>query len=213
MNVEGVIKEVRSITRDESFDDLWMVERINMGLQEIAAVLAIPGLSATDTVTVTSTDDGHVAMPDDFSHDLYLATTETYPNGLILCENLKTLFAQYDPEETGNVRMVAVQYQHLYYAPFVEEDEDITLYYYRHPDAVTLGDDLPSWMPVHLQKPLVVNYLAKEIFAQVEEGIDGQLPNTAKYTQFYGQAVMMLGAFYPKAPKPYYQVINTPVWY
>jgi len=213
MNVEGVINEVRSITRDESFDDNWMVERLNMGLQEIAAVLAIPGLSTSDTVTVTSTDDGHVALPTDFSHDLYLATTEEYPNGLTLFENLKSLIAQYDPDKTGKIRMVVVQFRDLYYAPFVEEDEDITLNYYKNPDAVTLGDDLPSWMPAHLQKPLTVNYLAKEIFAQIEEGIDGQLPNTAKYLQLYSQGLQMLQAFYPKAAKPYYKVTSTPVWY
>jgi len=213
MNVDDVITEARNITRDESFDDLWMVERINMGLQEIAAVLAIPGLSASDTVTATSGDGGHVALPSDFSHGLYLATTEEYPNGLILCENLKSLIARYDPEETGSVRMVTAHFQDLYFAPFVEEDEDITLWYYRNPDAVTLGDDLPSWVPAHLRKPLMVNYLAKEIFAQVEEGIDGQLPNTAKYSQFYGQAAQMLQAFYPKAPKPYYQATKAPIWF
>jgi len=213
MNVEGVIYEVRSITRDESFDDNWMVERLNMGLQEIAAVLAIPGLSTSDTVTATSTDDGHVALPVDFSHDLYLATTEEYPNGLILCENLKSLIAQYDPDETGNVRMVAVQFQDLYYAPFVEDDEDITLHYYKNPEALTLGGILPSWMPVHLQKSLMVNYLAKEIFTQIEEGIDGQMPNTAKYSQLYGQGLQLLQAFYPKTAKPYYKATSTPVWY
>jgi len=213
MNVDGVITEARSITRDESFDDLWMVNRLNMGIQEIAAVLTIPGLSASDTVTVTSMDEGHVALPVDFSHDLYLATTEEYPNGLILCENLKSLIAQYDPEETGNVRMVAVQFQELYYAPFVEEDEDITLYYYKNPDALTLVGLLPSWMPVHLQKTLMVNYLAKEIFSQVEEGIDGQMPNTTKYSQLYGQGLQLLQAFYPKTAKPYYKTTSTPVWY
>jgi hypothetical protein len=59
----------------------------------------------------------------------------------------------------------------------------------------------------------MVNYLVKELFSQIEEGIDGQTPNTTKYMNFYGQALMMMEAFYPKASKPYYKVTSTPVWY
>jgi len=213
MNVDGVITEVRSITRDESFDDLWMVERINMGLKEIAAVMLIPGLSASDTVTALTTAN-HVSMPADFLHSLYLATTETYPGGLVLSPNSKDLITRTDPEETGNVRMVAEEAKTLYYNPVPSEaDEAITLYYYNNPDELTLASDLPSWIPSHLQKSLVLNYLTKEIFNLIEEGIDGQMPNAAKYSQLYGQALMLLGAFYPKVSKPYYKVTSTPVWY
>jgi hypothetical protein len=37
--------------------------------------------------------------------------------------------------------------------------------------------------------------IAKEIFTLIEEGIDGQMPNTQKHSQFYGQAAQMLQAF------------------
>jgi len=213
MNVDGVITEVRSITRDESFDDLWMVERINMGLQEIAAVLAIPGLSTSDTVTALTTGNS-VAMPADFLHSLYLATTVTYPSGLLLSPNRKDLVMFTDQEETGNVREVTEDNKILYYNPVPSEaDETITLYYYTNPAVATLGSDLPSWIPAHLQKRLMVNYLAMELFTQIEEEIDGKTPSTAKYSQFYGQALGLLGSFYPKAAKPYYQPKRRPVWY
>jgi len=213
MNVEEVITEARNITRDESFDDLWMVERINMGLQEIAAVMMIPGLSASGTVTALTTGNS-VSMPVDFLHGLYLATTETYPEGLKLSPNRKDLITRTNQEETGNVRQVAEEAKTLYYNPIPSEaDEAITLYYYTNPDEVTLGGDLPSWIPAHLQKSLALSYLAKEIFNLIEEGIDGQLPNAAKYFQLYGQALMLLGAFYPRAAKPYYPVTSKPVWY
>ncbi len=214
MNVDDVITEARDITKEESYDDHWMVKRINMGLKEIAAVLAIPGLSTSDTVTATSTQD-HVAMPADYSHDLYLVTTERYPNGLTLHENLKSLIEDHDTTEKGNVRKVTIHFTDLYYSPLpVEgESETITLFYYGHPDEVTINDEFPSWIPSHLQKPLMLNYLTKEIFSLVEEGIDGQTPNTTKYSQLYGQAVMMLQAFYPNAAKPYYKPQHAPVWF
>jgi len=213
MNVDGVIIEARSITRDESYDDAWMVERINAGLQEIAALFPIPGLSATDTVSALTTIN-NVPMPSDFHHDLYLATTETYPNGLVLSPNLKDLIAQTDQEETGDVRQVAVEFQTLYYSPIPSEAaETITLYYYKNPTAITLVSDLPTWIPVHLQKALMVNYLTKELFSQIEEGIDGQTPNTAKYSNLYAQALMLLERFYPHASKPKYQITSTPVWF
>jgi hypothetical protein len=115
MNVEDVITEARDITEEESYDDLWMVKRINIGLKEVAAVLAIPGLSDSDTVTAVSTSD-HAALPDNFSHDLYLATTETYPNGLILCENLKSLLRIMTRMKGACSVWSTVQYKDLYYA-------------------------------------------------------------------------------------------------
>jgi hypothetical protein len=152
-------------------------------------------------------------MPADYHHSLYLATSETYPNGLILRPNLKDLIATHYPDAAGPVEKVAVEFQTLYYKPIPEEAEIITLYYYKNPDEITLVSDLLSWIPSHLQKPLMVNYLVKELFSQIEEGIDGQTPNTTKYMNFYGQALMMMEAFYPKASKPYYKVTSTPVWY
>jgi len=213
MNVDGVITETRTITRDESYDDAWMVERLNSGIQEIAALFVIPGLSTSDTVSALTTIN-NVAMPSDFHRDLYLATTETYPNGLILSPNLKDLIAQTDQEETGDVRQVAVEFQTLYYAPVPSEAaETITLYYYKTPTAITLVSDLPAWIPVHLQRVLMVNYLAKEIFSQIEEGIDGQTPRTAMFSSLYAQALMLLERFYPHASKPKYQITSTPVWF
>jgi len=213
MNVEGVITEVRGIVKDESYDDLWMLERLNMGLTEIAALFLIPGLSASDTVSALTTVD-HVAMPVDFHHDLYLATTETYPNGLVLSPNLKDLIVTANHDLTGNVQKVTVEFQTLYYAPIPSEAaETITLYYYMNPTAITLVSDLPTWIPSHLQKPLMVNYLAKELFSQIEEGVDGNTPNTSKYANFYGQGLMILERFYPRASKPKYEITSTPGWF
>jgi hypothetical protein len=108
---------------------------------------------------------------------------------------------------------VAVVFQTLYYKPIPKAAETITLYYYKHPDAITLVSDPPEWIPPHLQKPLSLNYLVKEIFAQIEEGVDGNTPNTTKYTNLYNQGLMMLGAFYPNVSKPYYKVTSRPVWF
>jgi len=214
MDVESVITEARDITKEESYDDDWMVKRINMGLQEIASLFCIPGLSTSATVSALTTGN-IVAMPSDFLHSLFLATTETYPNGLSLAPSLKDLTANaYLYPDTGDVQRVAVEFKSLCYVPIpADAAETITIYYYKNPDAITLVSDLPAWIPAHLQKPLVLSYLCKEIFTLVEEGIDGQVPNTTKHINLYGQGLMMLQQFYPKASKPKYAVTSTPVWF
>jgi len=212
MDVDGAIAEAQAIIQDTTYTDAWMLERLNIGLNEIAAVFCLPGQSTTSMVTALASAN-QVPMPADFHHSLFLATTLTYPQGLLLAPNVKELVRSSSPYITGPVNSVAVEHKTLHYRPVPTESEEINLYYYKKIKPLYAGMALPSWLPEHLQMDVCVNYLCREAFTQIEDGIDGNMPNTNKYGNRFAAAMFLLRQFYPNAAKARPETQRNLVWF
>ena len=212
MDVNGAIAEAQDIIRDDSITAAWLLERANMCLYDIAGIFLIPGLATDANVNALSTAN-NVPMPTNYHHDLYSATTTTYPNGLRLAPNLKDILVFEDHEEVGPVNTIAVDFRTLHYRPVPEADEAISAYYYQKPKEVVAGSPIPAWIPMHLQARLLVNYLAHEAYIKIEDGMDEKTPNTIKYLNRYNQGLAMLQQFYPRASRPKYEINRKVAWF
>jgi hypothetical protein len=200
MEVDAIVTEVERIVQDTSYDETWIIGKFNEALTLVATLCRIPGLQAVATVNVLA-NTRSVAMPKAFLHDLYLVTTATYPQGILIAPNLKELVANSDPEQTGPVAIVSLDGKTLNFRPIPEEAEDLTLYFYGTPKELSAGDSFPDYVPAILQKEIFQNYALKEAYLQIEDGIDGVAPNTQKYGGLAAVAMASLVAFYPNAPK------------
>ena len=200
MEVDAIVTEVEAIIQDATYDETWIIRKFNEVLTLVATLCRIPGLQTTATANALS-GATTAAMPKTFLHDLYLVTTATYPKGVLIAPNMKELVANSDPEQTGPVQMVAADGKTLNFRPIPEEAEDLVLYFYGTPKELSAGDSLPDYIPSILQKEIFQNYALKEAYLQIEDGLDGVMPNTQKYSGLAANGIASLVAFYPNAPK------------
>ena len=200
MEVDVIVTEVEKIVQDATYDETWIIGKLNEALLLLATMCRIPGLQTVATVNVLA-NTRSIAMPKTFLHDLYLVTTATYPQGILIAPNLKELVANSDNEQTGPVQMVAVDGKILNFRPIPEEAEDLMLHFYAKPKELASGDLFPDYIPEILHKEIFQNYALKEAYLQIEDGIDGVAPNTQKYGGLAAVAMASLVAFYPNAPK------------
>jgi len=127
-----------------------------------------------------------------------------------------------DLTHEGLVEDVTVVGGRLYYQPIPTEATELTVWFYRLPTLLenfdpsgentgfmdsgdttfqgdddtgfidALSDDIPNCLPDHLHKSLLVSYAAKEIFNEIEDGIEGRKINTERYEGKYQQALAVL---------------------
>lgn len=174
---------------------------INQGVYEIAggmlssiADIVTPPLPKLHTINniTTVVGTGFVDMPDDFHRTLQFAVKA---NGTeVDIANSFIAFLETDPsmQKEGNVNEVIEHGRKLYYVNIPKAAEDITLHYYRKPVDMVDDDDEPEGIPEHLQISLLVNFAVWKAYELIEDGIDGETPNTAKYKGFFMEALRTL---------------------
>jgi hypothetical protein len=212
MEVNAIVTEVEGIIQDATYDETWIIKKFNEVLTLVATLCRIPGLQTVATVNVLA-GATNAAMPKTFLHDLYLVTTATYPQGILIAPNLKELVANSDNEQTGPVQMVAVDGKILNFRPIPEEPEDLMLHFYAKPKELAAGDLFPDYIPEILHKEIFQNYALKEAYLQIEDGIDGVMPNTQKYGGLAANGMASLVDFYPNAPKAKPETRRNLVWF
>lgn len=200
MEVDTIAAEVVDKIQDEHYDAAWAIARFNECLEQIATLCRIPGLQANATVDA-AIGGSQVPMPKTYLHDLYLVTSVTYPQGLLIAPNRKELILIHDPEQTGPVEAVCIEGKNLLFRPAPEEAETLTLFFYRKPLELAAGDSFPDYIPPILQKEIFKNYALKEAYMDIEDGIDGVMPNTQKHSALAANAIAALVEFFPNAPK------------
>jgi hypothetical protein len=200
MEVNDIALEVENKIQDANYDSVWAIARFNECLGLIAEQCRIPGLQA-NAVVATEALGSQAAMPKTYLHDLYLVTSETYPQGLLIAPNRKELIQIHNPEQVGPAEAVCIEGKVLLYRPIPEVAEDLTLFFYRKPLELAAGDSFPDDIPPTLQKEIFKNYALKEAYMDLEDGIDGNNPNTQKHAALAGSAIATLIGFYPNAPK------------
>lgn len=134
----------------------------------------------------------YVSMPDTFQRDLvFVADSKAIE---IDISNSWIEFMESNPllSRTGTIYEVVEQAGNLYYQGIPTDPEVLTVHFYRFPVDMEADDDTPDGIPLHLQKQLLVNYVCKEIFALIEDGIEGQQVNTMKYLALFQKALRTL---------------------
>ncbi len=70
--------------------------------------------------------------------------------------------------------------------------ELVTLHYYRRPVDMVADGDTPDGIPLHLQMSLLVNFACWKAYEFIEDGLEGETPNTLKYREFFFAALKTL---------------------
>lgn len=174
---------------------------INQGVNEIAGGMQstlgswitppLPDLFKIDTVS-TATDAAFVSMPSDYHRNLQLAVRATGQE-VDIAHSFIDFTETYPLLDTSGIISEVVEFGgNLYYQGIPTSSEDITLHYFRLPVDMVEDEDEPDGIPVHLQIPLLVNYAVWKSHEFIEDGMEGETPNTDKYMGFFLTALRTL---------------------
>ena len=196
MNTTELVTRVKEVVKDGSFSDAEILGHLNRCLQDVAYENCLPGLDETDELSLEAGDDS-VALPDDFSHDLWHVEPLDKTQAVNIHASLKSLQRLYGDNDTGSTITDAAQDGvSLHVRPTLTEAQDIRVHYYRAPEALVLADSTatpaivansPEGIPAHLHDALFVSYAAWQIFSIIEDGVDGAKVNTNHWqSQYFG---------------------------
>lgn len=158
----------------------------------------LPDLLTSATVTATTTSNS-VAMPATYQRGLQRVNI-TGGDKLKKYSNLQKMLDRYE-FETGNPEAYCIKGKTLWYAPMPISSTSLTVYFHKYPTdlviadavvgppAVAAKDDIPSELPEHLHFPLLVNYTLREIYKEVESGMDVNNPDTQKHDAWFQMAM------------------------
>ena len=195
-----LVYAVAETTQSPDHDDAAILAVLNRGLLEVAGggdrahgtvvIPPLPGLFTSDTITLGA-GLPTVEMPTDFHRSLARvehrgAPLKHYPSW--------RKFKDWFQRESGLPSGYCLVGNFLWIGPVQSADTDLVVYYHRLPGTMSMSDE-PDALPKHLGHKLLVNYAAKEIFSEIEQGLDGQSPDTMKYTALYHAALTDLERF------------------
>jgi hypothetical protein len=190
-----------------ALNDVSAWDNINPELGLVGNVL-LPALETNDEVTtdVATTDPVHdanpfVDLPADYQKNLYQVTFVDQTLITKIWPDMRSFLEEWNGDLThsGPVEDVVIVGSKLYYQPIPETATDLTLWYYakptplaQHDPADAETDDIPSCIPVEFHRDLLVNYALKEIYDEIEDGLEGPKVNTLNYRAKYQQGLQRL---------------------
>jgi len=205
MIVSDIIASVVDKVQDGGFSNAAILALINEGRHYIASKVLLPGLQTSDTVTTTSAKSS-VSLPGDYQRNLFWVGSQAQGRRIGTREgdyyNLLT-FQEVVPITAGAIEAVCVFGEDLLYRGMA--DDTLTLKYYRKPEDISSTSLEPTELPAHLQRSLLVAYCAREMYAEIEDGIEGQKVNTDYWSRRLSEAIADLQSFVavnrPREPK------------
>lgn len=174
---------------------------INQGVSEIAGGMQsllldvitppLPDLFSIATVT-TDTSLAYVDMPDTYHRNLQLAVSASGTE-IDIAHSFIAFTETYPAlSRVGNISEVSEQGGKLYYQGIPSTEEEINLHFYRKPVIMVNDSDEPDGIPEHLQMSLLVNFAAWKAYGFLENGIEGEMPNTIKFKSYFLEALKTL---------------------
>lgn len=178
-------KVMRKI-QDGSYSWTDIVDEFNACLDYLSGQYDLPQLEHTEDVT-TDSNSNRIPVPANFQKKLLMCRSITHNRPCEIKDTVVNLFRLYTVlDQTGAVRRVSIKGRYLYYQRLAEET--LRLVYYRYPNRLRTRWDKPSCLPPHLVEPLLINYACKEIFSEIEDGVEGPQVNTQRYTDRFARA-------------------------
>jgi hypothetical protein len=94
-------------------------------------------------------------------------------------EDLLTIYPTM--QEVGSIEAIALEGSTIWYAKIPEEVQTLTLLLYSNPDPLTLPNEVPLNIPVHLHRLIIIPFAARIMFDMIEQ--DEETKKTQTRTQ------------------------------
>lgn len=201
MKASEIVAAVVRKIQDPSYDNDDVLAMVNQGIIDVASggdrqhgfplLPPLPDLFTVDEVTVDA-GDSYIDMPSEFLRAL---TRVEHGGEALRRYDSHIKFLSRFRGETGPVEAYCLVGRRLWIGPVPTSTTTLTVFFYAAPTLLEEEDDEPTYIPAHLQRRLLVNYACKEIFSEIEQGLEGALPDTKKHDTEYQRALTDLERF------------------
>lgn len=200
MTFEELIDEVIAIIQDTAWTEPIIESKLNQALMVVATGVMLPGkhqLSPPLPDLYTSDDIDTTAgvaicnLPSNFNRDV-IQIVNANGEEIPIEKSFRKFLSDCPEQASGSVFMAAVSGSKLVYRNVPDTAETLTVHYYKLPATLTHDEDIPNCLPIALHRPLMVGYVCKEIFSQIEDGIEGQKVNTEYWAREFQQGLLDL---------------------
>jgi hypothetical protein len=209
---QDLVDKVRNKVQDDSYSVEDILELFNACLVELAGEVLFRELE-TWQIVETDPNSSTIALPADYHRELRFCHSLTNNRRIHVYGGRPQLdrhFVQRD--QSGRVLGVAPLGRQLYYQRIPQTTEQLQINYFRYPEPLRSRDDKPTCLPPHLVEALLVNYAAKELFSEIEDGIEGPQVNTERYTGRYDQARAQLVRFIGPEQRAPVELVDDMCW-
>jgi hypothetical protein len=185
---QSLVQKVKDKIDDGSYTYDKILDKLNTGLRWICGKYLIDDLETFDDV---ETDPGvnHIPLPRDYQRNLRWAHSTTHNRQIKIYASTVQLLRWFSMlDQTGRVIGLAIKGRHLHYQRVPSSSETIRLNYWRYPDRIDMRTEKVEILPEHLVEPLLVSYACKEIYEEIEDGLEGEKANTIWYTKKFAEA-------------------------
>jgi len=176
-----------------------VVDLINEAYADVAARVLLPKLESSVQVT-TSISATEVAQPDamNFDRELFYCSGGEDFGEIKVLSSMALMMERYPDagldNVDGEVEFVCISGSNIFYHPVPETAQTLLLRFYTEVTELDDGEDIPSAIPTKFQKRLIHSYVCKELFNDIEDGLEGAKVNTDKYERRYEKALFELEA-------------------
>lgn len=204
MNLGEIREGVQGIIPSSGMPDEDINLYINEAFAYVAGEVTIPelkGIATVSTVALQSYADLS-ALTGGFSGNLRRVKRGT--TDLTVYATLDLMFDNYDDITiAGDVEAVALEGNFLWYAFIPAVPQVLTVLYYKKPTLLVDDTDIPSLLPSHLHRKLLVNGAAWMIWDNHEDGVDGEKLNTNNHMGHMNSGITSLRVLIGKHRKHY----------
>jgi len=200
MNLSELVTEIEDIVQDSSYAEIKIKAKINEAVLAIATGVMIPGkfekspplpdLYKVDDID-TTVSSGITDLPTDFNRDV-VQVLNSDKDEITINSSAKNFLHKYLDQDGGEVYVCAIMGKRLLYRDIPSTAETLTIHYYKTPNTLSANSDEPDEIPVHLHRKLIVGYVCKEIFDQIEDGIEDPKTNTNHYNNEFQSGLVAL---------------------
>lgn len=186
--VNTLTARIRRIIQDDYYTSADILALLNQGQREVAGGVTydlrlpptppLPDLLTQANVSA-SASTAYVALPSDFHRNLFHVVDSDDWIKEINHSWIDFLKSYPGLDESGTVAQVCVRGNRLYFQP--RQNTTLTIHYNRRPTDMSASDDEPDGIPWHLQERVLVSYVCRELFDEIEDGIEGQKVNFQKW--------------------------------
>ena len=189
-SAETLIGLVQEIVKDGSFGPSFILSKLNDGLFDVCDLTNPPSLVKHQEELEVAADEKYVAVPSDFFGSrlfgLYNQTDRIECKVVYRLADFVHLSRLY--ADIKEIKAACVKGRTIHLAGIPDHDTMLLISYMSEPaiflSEADTGEDI-DYLPQRIGENAIVAYAAKEIYAIIEDGVDGKKTNTEKWEAAY----------------------------
>lgn len=201
--LEDSVTAIIQTLRMPSISSAEITSYINQCYDYISSQVLLTQLESSGVVD-TVPGSLSVPIPSTWNYHRNLFSCEVANNGPITLlnsrEHLRRIYSDFDTVlQTGPIQYVVISGASILYYPVPAEAVELVCFFYQKPESLEVpisgyscGEDLPGAILLGLQPKVIESYVCWQIWARVEDGIEGRKVNTAYYLGQFKEAMVEL---------------------